>query len=57
MWRPGLDELSPTYLNIDKLKDHETMGKPFLAEMILNPALNSFRINRMGYHILQEGQE
>lgn len=54
VWR-NLD--GPTYLHGDKLKDHETMGKPFLAEMILNPALNAFRINRMGYHILQEGQE
>jgi hypothetical protein len=54
VWR-NLD--GPTFLHGDKLKDHETMGKPFLAEMILNPALNAFRINRMGYHILQEGQE
>jgi twinkle protein len=47
----------PTLLHGDKLKDHETNGKPFLAEMLLDPTLNSFRINRMGYHILQEGQE
>lgn len=47
----------PTLLHGDKLKDHESMGRPFLAEMVLNPALNAFRINRMGYHILQEGSQ
>ena len=51
VWR-NLD--GPTYLHGDKLKDHETMGKPFLAEMILNPLTNTFRINRMGYDLLEE---
>lgn len=54
LWR-NLD--GPTYLHGDKLKDHETMGKPFLAELVMNEAMNKFRINRMGYHILQEQQE
>jgi hypothetical protein len=49
VWR-NLD--GPTYLHADKLKDHETMGKPFLAEMLLSDATGKFRINRMGYHIL-----
>lgn len=46
----------PTYLHGDKLKDHETMGKPFLAEMCLDPDLNAFRINRMGYEVLEDAQ-
>jgi twinkle protein len=54
VWRT-LD--GPTLLHGDKFKDHESMGRPFLAEMILNPAMNAFRINRMGYHILQEAKE
>ena len=53
VWRPTLgDDNSPTYLHGDKLKDHETMGRPFLAELVLNPILNAFRVNRMGYDIL-----
>jgi hypothetical protein len=54
LWRT-LD--GPTLLHGDKLKDHETMGSPFLAEMELNPALNAFRVKRMGYQLLREGQE
>jgi hypothetical protein len=54
VWR-NLD--GPTYLHGDKLKDHETMGKPFLAEMFLDERTNGFRINRMGYHILQEARD
>lgn len=51
VWR-NID--GPTYLHGDKLKDHETMGKPFLAELMLNPSVNAFHITRMGYQILQE---
>ncbi len=57
VWRPTIGDSSPTYLHADKLKDHETMGKPFLAELILDPATNAFRVNRMGYHLLQENDE
>ena len=53
LWR-NLD--GPTYLHGDKLKDHESMGKPFLAEMMLNPQTNAFRITRMGYDILHQGE-
>jgi twinkle protein len=53
VWR-NLD--GPTYLHGDKLKDHETMGKPFLAEMLLSEATGKFRINRMGYDILEREQ-
>lgn len=52
VWR-NLD--GPTLLHGDKLKDHETMGKPFLAEMRLDTTMNQFNITRMGYDILQEG--
>lgn len=49
LWR-NID--GPTLLHGDKIKDHETMGKPFLAEMRLDPTLNKFHITRMGYDIL-----
>lgn len=49
MWRrPD----APTYLNGDKLKDHETMGKPFLAELLYDTRLNGFTVARMGYDML-----
>ncbi len=50
VWRPDSD--GPSVLHIDKVKDHETMGKPTLAELHLLPTLNAFRIGRMGYDIL-----
>jgi hypothetical protein len=45
---------APTNLHLDKLKDHETMGRPSLARMTLNPVKNAFRIDAMGYQLLQE---
>jgi hypothetical protein len=54
LWR-NLD--GPTFLHGDKLKDHETLGKPFLAEMVLDESMNGFRINQMGYDILQGNAE
>lgn len=50
VWRPAMD--SPTLLHIDKLKDHETMGRPTLAELELNPRFNSFSVKRVGYDII-----
>jgi twinkle protein len=49
VWR-NLD--GPTYLHIDKLKDHETMGQPTLAELHMERELNRFRVTRVGYDIL-----
>src|SRR5262245_283429 len=54
LWR-NID--GPTYLHGDKLKDHETMGQPFLAEMRLDPTMNRFNITRMGYDVLQHDKE
>jgi hypothetical protein len=54
LWR-DLD--GPTYLHGDKLKDHECMGQPFLAEMRLDTTMNQFHITRMGYDILRDGEE
>lgn len=51
LWR-NLD--GPTLLHIDKVKDHESMGKPTLAEMELDLALNKFTVTRIGYDILKE---
>jgi hypothetical protein len=52
MWRKPD---GPTYLNGDKLKDHETMGKPFLAELLYDPRVNGFSVNRMGYDMILGG--
>lgn len=49
LWR-NID--GPTLLHGDKLKDHETNGKPFLAELTLQPHANAFRVTRMGYDII-----
>ena len=46
VWR---DIDGPTLLHIDKLKDHETMGRPTLCELELDRALNQFRVSRIGY--------
>lgn len=46
MWR---DLNKPTLLHIDKLKDHETMGRPVLCELAHDPSMNSFRVARLGY--------
>ena len=50
MWRAEMD--GPTLLHIDKLKDHETMGKPTLVELELDARLNCFNVKRIGYDIL-----
>lgn len=47
----------PTLLHVDKVKDHETMGKPTVVELMLDPALNKFRETRIGYDILEIGQD
>lgn len=54
VWR---DIDGPTYLHGDKLKDHEAMGKPFFAELELNPVMNAFGVKRMGFHILRENDD
>lgn len=54
VWR-NLD--GPTLLHVDKLKDHESMGKPTVVELMLDPSLNKFRETRVGYEILTEGGE
>lgn len=51
VWR-NLD--GPTMLHVDKLKDHETMGKPTLVEMFLDPRINGFYEGRIGYEIMQD---
>jgi hypothetical protein len=53
VWR---DLTGPTYLHCDKLKDHETMGKPFMAELLLNELIGRFRVGDMGYHILRKNE-
>jgi KaiC/GvpD/RAD55 family RecA-like ATPase len=54
LWR-DLD--GPTLLHIDKVKDHESMGKPTLAEMELDLALNKFTVTRVGYDILKDAAQ
>ena len=55
VWRPGFE--GATLLHIDKLKDHETMGKPTLAKLELMPQTNSFRVTNIGYEIIGEFAE
>lgn len=50
VWRPELD--GPTLLHVDKLKDHETMGRPTLAELTLDPRMNRFNVTRIGFDLL-----
>lgn len=48
----------PTMLHIDKLKDHETMGQPTLAELVLDRARGCFDVSKLGYDILSKpGQQ
>jgi hypothetical protein len=49
LWR---NLAGPTMLHLDKLKDHESMGKPTLAELHLDERLNQFRVGRVGYEIM-----
>lgn len=49
LWR-NLD--GPTYVHADKLKDHEVMGKPFLAELNFHEATGKFTVGEMGYHVI-----
>jgi twinkle protein len=52
VWRPAMD--GPTLLHVDKVKDHETMGRPTLAELVMDEGMNRFRVRRLGYDILGE---
>lgn len=54
VWRE-LD--GPTLLHVDKMKDHESMGRPTMAELVLDPSLNKFRETRIGYEILSSGDD
>ena len=49
VWR---DVDGPTLLHVDKLKDHETMGRPTLVELKLNRGLNQFEVARIGYDVV-----
>lgn len=49
VWRPGISENSPSYLNIDKLKDHEAMGKPTLAKLMLDAGMGRFNVTKIGH--------
>lgn len=51
VWRPALT--GPTRLHIDKLKDHDLMGKPTVADLRLNPHSGKFEVARIGYEIIE----
>lgn len=53
VWR-NID--GPTLLHIDKVKDHETMGKPTLVELVLDQNMNAFVENRIGFEILGDAE-
>lgn len=52
VWRPTLD--GPTYLHIDKLKDHEVMGDPTLCRLDLDKGYGRFAVTKIGYDIFEE---
>lgn len=54
VWRATVDEHAPTYLNIDKLKDHEVMGAPTVAQLHLDGGLGRFAVTRVGYDIFAD---
>jgi twinkle protein len=51
-WRTTMR--GPTLLHVDKLKNHEAMGEPTLAELHLDKALGRFDVMRTGYDILRD---
>lgn len=55
VWRPTMD--GPTYLNIDKCKDQEVMGKPELCKLSFNPHQGRFTVTRMGYDLIVEMEQ
>ncbi len=52
VWRPGLT--GPTRLHIDKLKDHDVMGKPTVADLRLDAHAGGFVVTRIGYDIIEK---
>lgn len=52
VWRPGLTDNSPTYLHVDKTKDHDVMGKPTLAKLVMNSLDGAFVVQAVGYEAL-----
>jgi twinkle protein len=54
VWRPA--DGGPTMLHVDKVKDHETMGKPTICELHLDPEMNQFRVGRIGYDVLADDE-
>lgn len=48
VWRQGFDDYAPTYLNIDKLKDHDVMGRPTLAKLMLDQSCGRFAVTKIG---------
>ena len=56
VWRPSMKPDAHTYLHVEKLKDHETMGKPTLCELLLDTDMNAFSITRMGYDTILKAE-
>lgn len=52
-WRPGFD--GPTYLHVDKVKNHEIFGTPNLFELRMDTRTGGFACTREGYDIAAEG--
>lgn len=54
VWRPTIADNCPTFLNIDKLKDHDVMGSPTVAKLVLDKGLGRFSVVKTGYDVLEE---
>ena len=53
VWRPNLSD-GPTYLNIDKTKDSEVMGKQALAKLSFDETLGRFHVVGIGHDVTAE---
>jgi twinkle protein len=51
VWQPQRN--GPSFCHLDKIKDHETMGRPTIAELTMDRSRNRFNIERLGYDILK----
>lgn len=47
----------PTMLHLDKVKDHETMGRPNLFQLQLDRGLGKFSVESSGYDLIRAKKE
>lgn len=55
-WKQGFGDDMPTMMHIEKIKDHETMGKPMLYSLRHISGVRKFEIADRGYQLLKRGK-